>query len=110
VHPARREDPRPLLQLLEWLRAGEAPKRHGFTIEVFEDPEGGGYVATVEGQEGASDLVGRGATEDEAVHEVMAALRTASYAKKYRLELPVDERRPAREIGRVGSPPAPSGQ
>jgi excisionase family DNA binding protein len=98
-------------QLLEWLRAGEAPKRHGFTIEVIEDPEGGGYVATVEGQEGASDLVGRGATEDEAVHEVMAALRTASYAKKYRLELPVDERRtPAREIGRVGSRPAPSSQ
>ena len=79
-------------QLLEWLRTGETPKRRGFVIEVVEDPEGDGYLATVEGREGASDLIGRGATEDEAVHEVMAALQTASYAMKYRLELPADNR------------------
>jgi|SRR5829696_5546217 excisionase family DNA binding protein len=79
-------------QLLEWLRTGEAPKRHGFTIEVFEDPEGGGYLATVEGQQGASDLIGRGETADEAFQEAVAALQTASYAKKYRLELPADNR------------------
>jgi len=79
-------------QLLEWLRAGEVPKRHGFVIEVVKDPDGDGYLATVEGQEGASDLIGRGTTEDEAVQDVMAALQTASYAKKYRLELPAHDR------------------
>jgi excisionase family DNA binding protein len=79
-------------QLLEWLRTGEVPKRRGFTIEVVEDPEGEGYLATVEGREGASDLIGRGTTTDEAVREAMAALQTASYAKKYRLELPLDSR------------------
>jgi excisionase family DNA binding protein len=43
-------------------------------------------------------------TENEAVQEVMAALQTASYAKKYRLELPVDERQPTDEISKVSSP------
>jgi excisionase family DNA binding protein len=91
-------------QLLEWLRAGKAPTRRGFVIEVVEDVEGDGYVATVEGQEGASNVVGKGTTENEAVQEVMAALQTASYAKKYRLELPVDERQPTDEISKVSSP------
>lgn len=77
-------------QLLEWLRAGETVKRHGFTIEVVEAPADDGYTAIVEGHPGASDLVGRGATEDEAVSDVMIQLRTASMAKKYRLELPAD--------------------
>src|SRR5215216_6380871 len=53
-------------QLLEWLRAGKAPTRRGFVIEVVEDVEGDGYVATVEGQEGASNVVGKGTTENEA--------------------------------------------
>jgi excisionase family DNA binding protein len=79
-------------QLLEWLRAGETPTRRGFVVEVAEDPAGHGYVATVEGQAGASKLIGRGVTKDEAVHEVMAALQTASHAPKYRLELPADNR------------------
>ena len=79
-------------QLLDWLRAGDALRRRGFVIEVVEDPEGDGYVATVEGQAGTSNLVGRGVTKDEAVHDVMAALQTASHAPKYRLELPADNR------------------
>lgn len=77
-------------QLLEWLREGEAPKRHGFVVVVVEDPEGDGYIATIEGREGSSDLIGRGATEEEAVQEAKTALETASYATKYRLELPAD--------------------
>jgi excisionase family DNA binding protein len=79
-------------QLLEWLREGETPTRQGFVIEVVPDRDGEGFVATVSGREDASTLVGRGATEDEAVQEVMAALQTASHALKYRLELPADNR------------------
>jgi excisionase family DNA binding protein len=79
-------------QLLEWLRTDEVPRRRGFSINVDQDPDGDGYVATVEGREGDLGLIGRGMTPDEAVYEVMSALQTASYAKKYRLELPVDPR------------------
>ena len=97
-------------QLLEWLRAGETPRRRGFVIAVVEDLDGGGYVATVEGQDGASDLVGRGTTEDEAIQEVTAALQTASYAKKYRLELPVNGPQPTDDARSLSSPLAAPGQ
>jgi excisionase family DNA binding protein len=77
-------------QLLEWLRTGEAPRRHGFTIEVIESPDGDGFLATVEGRSNDSDLIGSGVTAEVAIQDVMAQLRTASTAPKYRLELPAE--------------------
>src|SRR5215211_1458702 len=67
-------------QLLEWLREGETPNRRRLVIEVVEDPEGDGYVATVEGRMGDPELAGRGLTADVAVQNAMAAFQTASLA------------------------------
>lgn len=71
--------------LLEWLREGEAAKRQGYVVVVIPNPDGSGYLATVEG---APDISGSGDTPDEAVQDIRAVLETSSYAKKYRTELP----------------------
>ena len=74
--------------LLRWLEEGGTSERRGPVVVVAQDPDSGQWSATVEGR---PDLRATGQTQDEAVREVMAELEIASYAKKYRLELPADE-------------------
>ena len=71
--------------LLEWLREGETAKRQGYVMVVTPNPDGSGYLATVQG---VPDISGRGETTDEAVRDARAALEAAPLAKKYRTELP----------------------
>ncbi len=71
--------------LLEWLREGETPRRRAPIVELTINPDGSGYLATVQG---VPDISGSGKTADEAVHSIMAALEASSYANKYRTELP----------------------
>lgn len=73
--------------LLRWLKEGETFKRHGPVVVVAQDPGSGEWRATVEGR---PELRGTGRTQNEAVQEVMTELEIASYARKYRLELPAD--------------------
>jgi excisionase family DNA binding protein len=70
--------------LLEWIREGERSPHRGYVVVVTPDPDGNGYVATIQG---VPDVRGRGKTEEEAVQDVRAALEAASYAEKYRTEL-----------------------
>lgn len=72
-------------QLLEWIREGETPRHQGYVVVVTPNPEGSGYSATVQSM---PDVRGTGETEDEAVHNVRAALEASAYADKYRTELP----------------------
>jgi excisionase family DNA binding protein len=70
--------------LLEWIKEGETPRRQGYVVVVTPNPEGSGYLATVEG---IPDISGEGQTTDEAVRDIRAALEAAPLAKKYRTEL-----------------------
>jgi excisionase family DNA binding protein len=71
--------------LLEWLRDSEIPTRRPLVVELTSNPDGSGYLATVQG---APDISGRGKSADDAVRDVRAALEASSYANKYRTELP----------------------
>ena len=71
--------------LLEWIKEGETPRHPGYVVVVTPNPEGSGYLATVEG---IPDISGQGQTADEAVRDIRAALEAAPLAKKYRTELP----------------------
>jgi excisionase family DNA binding protein len=71
--------------LLDWLREDEVPRRRAPVVELTPDPDGRGYVATIQG---VPDIRSTGQTADEAVHNIMAALEASSYANKYRTELP----------------------
>lgn len=73
--------------LLEWLRDGEAPRHHGPVVLVERDLGSGVYMATVRG---VPDVSGKGRTADEAIQDVIVDLERASYAEKYRRELPDD--------------------
>ena len=74
-------------RLLEWLREGDASKNRGLVVVVTQDPDGG-FTATVEGSPGVS---GKGNTQDEAVRDVRVELERASYAPKYRREMPAGD-------------------
>jgi excisionase family DNA binding protein len=71
--------------LLRWLEEGQGGGPRGYVVVVAPDPESGGFTATVQGVPGVR---GSGRTEDEAAHDVQAALEAARYARKYRTELP----------------------
>lgn len=62
--------------LLEWLREGETPLRRGPIVVVLPDPEGNGFVATVEG---VPDITGRGETADEARQDILPELEAMFY-------------------------------
>lgn len=72
-------------QLLEWIEEGETLPRRGPVVVVLPDPDGDGYVATVEG---APHISGRGKTAKEAHQDILPELEAMFYAKKYRTEMP----------------------
>lgn len=76
-------------ELLRWLKGDEKPKSQGHVVELTWDSEKGWYWATVQG---VPDILGRGKTADEAVQDVYVELERASYAPKYRQEMPPGDR------------------
>ena len=73
--------------LLKRFKEDESRRPRGQVVELTYDPRGDWYWATIQG---VPDVRGRGRTADEAVQDVLVELERASYAPKYRTELPVD--------------------